>query len=233
MAKAEFESVTSISQLTGSDMFSWFESLRLYAEDTVANDVLYLNLCWARGKGFSQAKQQLAKTFVKTLLNIEILNCIKNSLLRYSINLLDIDRVNKINEILIENDEQSKFVSTNYEKQLKELIKESLPESLFVKSNLRNKLQELTASITQSEAMKLFEEKVTDKNDVKSLRKLAKNVRKEVLSQDWQFSSYRMHFLFLIFMKCVIFGSSIDFTNYVERIFAAENLLQTKIQFIS
>ena len=81
--------------------------------------------------------------------------------------------------------------------------------------------------------MKLFEEKVTDENDVKSLRKLAKNVRKEVLSQDWQFSSYRIPFLFLIFMKCVIFGSSIDFTNYVERIFAVENLLQTKIQFIS
>lgn len=116
---------------------------------------------------------------------------------------------------------------------MKELIKESLPESLFVKSNLRNKLEELTASITQSEAMKLFEEKVTDENDVKSLRKLAKNVRKEVLSQDWQFSSYRIPFLFLIFMKCVIFGSSIDFTNYVERIFAVENLLQTKIQFIS
>ena len=116
---------------------------------------------------------------------------------------------------------------------MKELIKESLPESLFVKSNLRNKLEELTASITQSEAMKLFEEKVTDENDVKSLRKLAKNVRKEVLSQDWQFSSYRIPFLFLIFMKCVIFGSSIDFTNYVERIFAVQNLLQTKIQFIS
>ena len=116
---------------------------------------------------------------------------------------------------------------------MKELIKESLPESLFVKSNLRNKLEELTTSITQSEAMKLFEEKVTDENDVKSLRKLAKNVRKEVLSQDWQFSSYRIPFLFLIFMKCVIFGSSIDFTNYVERIFAVENLLQTKIQFIS
>lgn len=186
-------------------MFSWFESLRLYAEDTVANDVLYLNLCWARGKGFSQAKQQLAKTFVKTLLNIEILNCIKNSLLRYSINLLDIDRVNKINEILIENDEMSELVSTNYEKQLKEFIKESLPESLFVKSDLRNKLEELAASITLK-AMKLFEEKVTDEKDVKSLRKLAKNVRKEVLSQDWQFSSYRMPFLFLIFMKCVIFG---------------------------
>lgn len=116
---------------------------------------------------------------------------------------------------------------------MKELIKESLPESLFVKSNLRNKLEELTTSITQSEAMKLFQEKVTDENVVKSLRKLAKNVREEVLSQDWQFSSYRIPFLFLILMKCVIFESSIDFTNYVERIFAVENLLQTKIQFIS
>ena len=160
------------------------------------------------------------------------MNCIKNSLLRYSINLLDIDRVNKINEILIENDEMSELVSTNYEKQLKEFIKESLPESLFVKSDLRNKLEELAASITLK-AMKLFEEKVTDEKDVKSLRKLAKNVRKEVLSQDWQFSSYRMPFLFSTFMKCVIFGSSIDFTNYAERIFAVENLLQTKIQFIS
>ena len=54
-----------------------------------------------------------------------------------------------------------------------------------------------------------------------------------MLSQDWQFSSYRMPFLFSTFMKCVIFGSSIDFTNYAERIFAVENLLQTEIQFIS
>ena len=115
---------------------------------------------------------------------------------------------------------------------MRELIKQSLLEILFVKSNLRNKLEELTTSITQSEAMKLFEEKVTDKNDIKLLCNLAKNVRKEVLSQDWQFSSYHMPFLFSTFMKCVIFGSSIDFTNYAERIFAVEDLLQTKIQFI-
>ena len=114
---------------------------------------------------------------------------------------------------------------------MKELIKQSLPEILFAKSNLRNKLEELTTSITQSEAMKLFEEKVTDENDKKSLCNLAKNVRKEALSQDCQFS--RMPFLFSTFMKCVTFGSSIDFTNYAERIFAVENLLQTKIQFIS
>ena len=46
------------------------ESLPLYAEDTVANDVLYHDLCWARVKGFSRAKQQLAKNIVKTLLNV-------------------------------------------------------------------------------------------------------------------------------------------------------------------
>ena len=35
--------------------------------------------------------------------------------------------------------------------------------------------------MTQSEAMKLFEEKVTDENDIKSMCNLAKNVRKECL----------------------------------------------------
>ena len=96
-------------------------------------------------------------------------------------------------------------ISSNYKKQLKELIEENLSEICFVPSNQRNKPEKLTTKLTQAEAVKLYEEELSDALDGRLLSKLAKKIRNEVLIESWQlegdFSTYRMSPLLLTFMK--------------------------------
>ena len=140
---------------------------------------------------------------MKTLSNIEILSHIENSLVDNSIEFLDMNKLNDVyKKMLDENGENHDNISSNYKKQLKELVEENLPEICFVPSSQRNKPQKLTTKLTQAEAVKLYEEEVSDALDGRLLSKLAKMIRNEVLNESWQFegdfSTYRMSPLLLL-----------------------------------
>ena len=114
--------------------------------------------------------------------------------------------MNKLNEVykkmLTENGENPDNISSNYKKQLKELVEENLPKICFAPSNQRNKPEKLTTKLTQVEAVKLYEEELSDALDRRLLSKLAKKIRTKVLIQSWQFegdfSTYRMSPLLLL-----------------------------------
>ena len=114
--------------------------------------------------------------------------------------------MNKLNEVykkmLAENGENPDNISSNYKKQLKELVEENLPKICFAPSNQRNKPEKLTTKLTQVEAVKLYEEELSDALDRRLLSKLAKKIRNKVLNQSWQFegdfSTYRMSPLLLL-----------------------------------
>ena len=128
-------------------------------------------------------------------------------------------------------------ISSNYKKQLKELIEENLSEICFVPSNQRNKPEKLTTKLTQAEAVKLYEEELSDALDGRLLSKLAKKIRNEVLIESWQlegdFSTYRMSPLLLTFMKWILPGPITDFVINANRTLVVENLIKTTTQFVS
>ena len=76
------------------------------AEDAVANDVIYHNLCWAKAKKKAVPKQKSAESYIKTLWNVEILNHIQNSLVDKSIESLNMNKINDVyKKMLAENGE--------------------------------------------------------------------------------------------------------------------------------
>ena len=149
--------------------------------------------------------------------------------------------MNKINDVykkmLAENGENPDNTSWNYKKQLKEIVEENLPEICFVPSNQKNKPEKLTTKLTQAEAVKLYEEELSDELDGRLLSKLAKKIRNEVLNQSWKFegdfSKYRMSLLLLTFMKWILLGPTTHVDINTNRTLVVENLIKTATQFVS
>ena len=116
--------------------------------------------------------------------------------------------MNKPNEvyrkILAENGENPDNISSNCKKQLQEVVEENLPEICFVPSNQRSKPEKLTTKLTQADAVKLYEEELSDALDGRLLSKSAKKIRDEILNQSWQFegdfSIHHMSPILLTFM---------------------------------
>ena len=122
------------SKLPGKTFFRCLNSISI-AEDAVANDGIYHNLCWDKAKKKAVPRQKPAENYIKTLSNVEILNHIENSSVDYSSEILYMSKLNEVyKKILIENGENNDNISSNYKKQLKEL-EENFPLICFVPSN--------------------------------------------------------------------------------------------------
>ena len=95
----------------------------------------------------------------------------------------------------------------------------------------------MTTKLTQAEAVKLYEEELSDELDGRLLSKLAKKIRNEVLNESWKlegdFSKYRMSPLLLTFMEWILLGPSTDFDINTNRTLVVENLIKTPTQFVS
>ena len=95
----------------------------------------------------------------------------------------------------------------------------------------------MTTKLTQAEAVKLYEEELSDELDGRLLSKLAKKIRNEVLNESWKlegdFSTYRMSPILLTFMKWILLGPTTDFDINTNRTLVVENLIKTPTQFIS
>ena len=93
-------------------------------------------------------------------------------------NTLDTNPINEtyIN-ILMENGANLKEVSNNYKKELKQLISGNLPGLLFVKSSRKNNREQLISPSTQASALSPHKDSIADENDIRSLWKLAKEIR--------------------------------------------------------
>ena len=90
-------------------------------------------------------------------------------------------------------------------------------------------------SSTQSEVISDICDSTTTNNDIKSMLKLAKQIRVEILSEDWKFtgnfSSYKTPALLSIFLKWVLFGLFVSAENDDTK--EIEILLNVTAQFIS
>ena len=105
------------------------------AEDAIANEVMYHNLCWVRSKN----KTTRMKVKPKEDVDIELINCIGTNLLQPN-KVLDVNMLNSTyRDILIENDVNKDKISSNYKKYKKELIQDNITNVVFVPSKQKNK----------------------------------------------------------------------------------------------
>ena len=85
--------------------------------------------------------------------------------------------------ILIDNGADAEDLSVNYTKQLKELIRENISGIVFIKSTRRNEPKQLVASKTQKQALRDHTDAIANEEDIRSLWKLAKKIRGEILQK--------------------------------------------------
>ena len=105
------------------------------AEDAIANEVMYHNLCWVRSKN----KTTRMKVKPKEDVDIELINCIGTNLLQPN-KVLDVNMLNSTyRDILIENDVNKDKISSNYKKYKKELIQDNITNVVLVPSKQKNK----------------------------------------------------------------------------------------------
>ena len=178
----------SIAQKLSDKTFFIRLNTIIHADDAIANDVLYHNLCWAKTKRLTEPKPKPVENYGKTLADIELLNIIETNIHQNPNNTLDMNFINEtyIN-ILLENGADPKGVSNNYKKQIKELISVNLPDLLFVKSTQKNKPGQLIFPSIQASALNAQMDSMADKSDICSLWKLSKKIRLEILEQKWEF----------------------------------------------
>ena len=95
-------------------------------------------------------------------------------------------------------------------KHLKTLITKNVSDILFIKSKNHNKPEQIMTSSTQSEVISDICDSTATNNDIKSMLKLAKKIREEILSQDWKFtgdfSTYKTLALLSIFLNRFCLG---------------------------
>ena len=60
------------------------------ADDTIANDVIYHNLCWAKAKKKVLPKSKPVESYSNTLADIELLNFIENKIFQNPDTVMDI-----------------------------------------------------------------------------------------------------------------------------------------------
>ena len=141
---------------------------RLYsiskADDAVANDVATENS-------------------VKTLSDIELLDPVE---LRFSTKPQEMIEMNEISRIyksiLFENGIENEELSENCKKHLKELLKTNFKDLVFVQSTQRNQPENVMMDKTHVQAVSSFN---PNESDMKSLWKISKQIRKEILAERW------------------------------------------------
>ena len=154
------------------------------ADDAIANDVIYHNLCWAKAKKKALPKSKPVESYSKTLADIELLNFIENRVFQNPDTVLDMNNVNSTyRAILIENGANPEDLSVNYKKQLKELIQENINDIVFIKTTRRNEPEQLVASETQKQALREHTDAIANEEGIRLLWKLAKKIRGEVLQK--------------------------------------------------
>lgn len=237
--KATGNSMLEVSErLPDKQFFRRLNSINT-ANDAIANDVMYHNICWADAKKKSKPKLKQIENFTRTLSDIELINYIETELVQQQTDrVLDMNIVNSMyREILLENGENPENLASNYKKYIKELIQDNIPDIVFVKSTQKNKPDKLMTNLTQTEAINTYTETEADESDIKALWKLAKRIRSEVLSQKWEFTgnlkSYESPTLLSTFLKWVLLGPHTEVSNEIERGPDIEKLMQTTSQFVS
>ena len=134
------------------------------ADDAVANDVATENS-------------------VKTLSDIELLDPAE---LRFSTKPQEMIEMNEISRIyksiLFENGIENEELSENCKKHLKELLKTNLKDLVFVQSTQRNQPENVMMDKTHVQAVSSFN---PNESDMKSLWKISKQIRKEILAERW------------------------------------------------
>ena len=99
--------------------------------DSIANDVVYHNNCWARLRSKVRLRKEKNDSIAHTLSEIEIINFVQTQINDPEESCLDINMVDcMFKEILLENSEAN--TGQDYKIQLKELILEAIPEAVFV-----------------------------------------------------------------------------------------------------
>ena len=94
----------------------------------------------------------------------------------------DVDQIYK--KSLLECGVKENELSFSYKKRLKKLLQENLPNLVVVKRTQRNQPEQLMTRETQQEAVVTFSSTAINENDMKSLWKISKQIRKEILSKN-------------------------------------------------
>ena len=169
--------------------------------------MLSIMTCWIKAKREAAPKTVVTENFVKTLSDIELLNLIK---LRFSTKPQEMIEMNEINRIyksiLLENGMENEELSENYKKHLK-LLQANLKNSVFVQSTQRNQTENVMMDKTHVQAVLSFN---PNESDMKSLWKISKQIRKEILAERWEFDgdfeSYKPPHLLFTFLRWALIG---------------------------
>ena len=94
----------------------------------------------------------------------------------------DVDKIYK--KVLLESGVKENELSSSYKKRLKKLLQQNLPNLVVVKSTQRNQPEQLLTRETQQEAVVTFSSTAIKENDMKSLWKISKQIRKKILSKN-------------------------------------------------
>ena len=94
------------------------------------------------------------------------------------------------------------------------LLQENLQYLVLVKSTQQNQSKQLMTRGTQQNAVATFNSAAINENDMKSLWKLSKQIRKEILSKKWEFAGtfdkYKPSKRLCMFLKWVLIGRHIS-----------------------
>ena len=198
------------SQLVDKSFFRRLNTISI-ANDAIANDVLYHNLCWAKEKKKVQPKTlNEPENYRKTLSEIELVKYVESYICDPSLPILDMNQVDSIyKDILIENGENAENLAKHYKRNLKELIKENIPTAVFIKSKLANKPEQIISEATNSEA-----ENYTTAEDLQAMWKIAKSIRSDLYTYNWKIEgrvdSFKSPVILSTFIKWVIAGPRKD-----------------------
>ena len=181
-------------------------------EDAIANDVLYHNLCWASAKKKSVPCVEIEENFSKIFSEIELINFVEASLNDPAKTVLDMNIVNKAyKDILIGNGENAETLADDYKKHLKELIQGYIPSAIFVKNSQKNKPEQIISEDAQSDVVHAFVDNRSNSEDLQTMWKIAKSIRKEMLQQHWKFEgdlkSFKPPSIMSTFLKGVLVGA--------------------------
>ena len=183
------------------------------ASDGVANDVLYHHLCWNSSKRKAEVNSNLENHVEKmeVISDIELLNYVRLNVRPNQKKLIDMNDVNSAYEhILLENGESAEIATGDRKKYLKSLIAENIDEIVFVKDKNPSKPEKLSTNLTVDDLPSNTYDDITTVKDMKSLLKIAKSIRHEVLEQNWKFTgdfnSYKPPTTLLVLLKWILFG---------------------------
>ena len=197
------------SQLVDKSCFRRINTISI-ANDAIANDVLYQNLCWAKENKKVQPRTLNEPENYRKTSEIKLVKYVESYICDPSLPILDMNQVHSIyKDILIENGENAENLAKHYKRNLKELIKENIPTAAFIKSKLANKPEQIISEATNSEA-----ENYTKAEDLQATWKIAKSIRSDLYTYNWKFKgrvdSFKLPVILSTFIKWVIAGPRKD-----------------------